>query len=181
MGDDATSDRPIQTKAGPGCSSARRGSPRATHRPREAPGLGKLPAKGIPLPQNVGWNAFVTLLATFGRMSQQVGVVLWILETVQRQRPPSATTLARDLHIRRTTAAHILFPKNAAREKISGWVEWARYVTGAGGVWSELTQTPAVTLIRKELREQSGSGTNSSNPLTTRVIEDTNDKNGSSN
>ena len=180
MGDDATPDRTTQTKARTGRSSARRGNSRATRQPPEAPWLGKLPTKGIPLPQNVGWNAFVTLLATFGRMSPQVGVVLWILETVQRQRPPSATTLSRDLHIRRTTAALILFPKNAAKERISGWVEWARYVTGAGGVWSEVTQTPVVTLIRKELREQSGSGENLPNFLTAKVIEDTNDKTGSS-
>lgn len=163
-----------------GRSSARRRNLTANPQPREPSSFGKLPAKGLPLPQGVGWNAFTALLTTFGRMSPQVGVVLWILETVQRQRPPSATTLSRDLHVRRTTAAHILFPKNAAGERISGWVQWARYVTGAGGVWSEVTQTPVVTQIRKELREQSGSGENLPNPLTARVIEDANDKNGSS-
>ena len=131
-------------------------TPKRTRQPPEAPWLGKLPAKGIPLPQNVGWDAFATLLATFGRMSPQVGVVLWILETVQQRRPLSARALSRDLHTRPETAGKIIHPKNAAGETIPGWVEWARYVTGTGGVWSQVTQTPLLTDIRKELREHSG-------------------------
>ena len=181
MGDDATSDRTIQKEARTQRSSARRGNFRATRQPPEAPWLGKLPAKGIPLPQNVGWDAFATLLATFGRTSPQVGVVLWILETVQQRRPLSARALSRDLHTRPQTAAKIIHPKDAAGETIPGWVEWARYVTGTGGCWSQVTHTPVLTEIRKELREHSGISEYSANSMTPRVIEDTNDKNGNSN
>ena len=176
MGDEATS-RTIERK---GRSSSRRGDPKETLRACKATGVGKLPAKGIPLPQAVGWDAFATLLATFGRMSPQVHAVLWILERVLQRRPLSATALARDLHVRRQTASTILRPENAAGTRISGWVEWARHVTGTGGVWSQVTQTPLLTELCKEFREQSGSGEYSANSLTKNVIEDSNDKNGNS-
>lgn len=176
MGDEATS-RTIERI---GRSSTRRGDPKETLRARKATSLGKLPAKGIPLPQAVGWDAFTILLATFGRLSPEVGAVLWILERVQQRRHPSAIALARDLHVRRQTASTILRPKNAAGIRISGWVEWARHVTGTGGVWSQVTQTPVLTEICKELREQSGSGEYSAKSLTANVIEDDNDNDGSS-
>ncbi len=127
----------------------------------------KQPSHEMPLPEAPGLDALLPVIRRFGRDSRKLKAVLWSLEQVLRKRPISVRRMAQELHTRPATASKILKPHNAAGFPVSGWMEWASYVTGNGGVWSEATQTPLVREITEGIRETLGRTQPTANSLTT--------------
>lgn len=116
----------------------------------------RLPSKTIPLPRRLDWKAILDLEGKW------ILVVHWILRRIELGLSLSASSLARELHIKTRVACRILKPKDQQARQIQGWVEWARsqLQTGRGVVGAELPHSQPLENIRQSLREALGSVSN---------------------
>ena len=124
-----------------GCPGRRRAIPRRKPCPRERGWT--VPTSGVSPPQRLSWQALIDL------EPGELRCVQWLLRRLDRRRHVGPGALARECHVRTSTAVKFLR---------GPWPAWAESVlrSGNAAIVAQVTETEDIERLRVELRETLG-------------------------